>query len=33
MLVLYNFDEAFHNITGVWADEDIGRYTQFMHIL
>ena len=33
MLVLYNFDRAFHNLTGKWADEDKEGYYNFIKSL
>lgn len=33
MLVLYNFDSAFHTLTGKWADEDKEGYFNFVKSL
>lgn len=33
MLVLYNFDRAFHNLTGKWACEDKEGYRNFIKSL
>lgn len=33
MLVLYNFDKAFHNLTGKWACEDKVGYRNFLESL
>ena len=33
MLVLYNFDSAFHTLTGKWANEDKEGYHNFIESL